>query len=255
MGALDGVSVVITRAAHQAEGMRETLVRHGATVHVLPMVSYERVVMPEEAECLANLDTFNWIVFASANAVDFFVEALRAKNVSPRVLKDVELASIGPATTHALKEYGLEPVLESQQHSGVGLGDAMQTRGITGSRILLPRSRLADDELPRVLITVGAEVRELVVYDTRADEHNAGQLKTLVSEEGVDVMTFASPSSVDATLRAFGDRALSVFDNLKIFSIGPKTTARCRDYKIVVAGEANSHTGAGLIDAIVEAYQ
>lgn len=64
------------------------------------------------------------IAFTSASIVRSFLEAIEDR----RFLEGILIASIGPATTEALREAGIEPSLEADPHSAAGLADVLAGR-------------------------------------------------------------------------------------------------------------------------------
>ena len=99
---LEGKRIVVTRAVEQARGLRDRLEKIGATVLLLPAVSFSE---PADSTALDNaigsLETFDWILFTSANAVRFFAGRCRklgrvlGKGVRPRC------AAVGTVTAGA----------------------------------------------------------------------------------------------------------------------------------------------------------
>lgn len=61
------------------------------------------------------------IAFTSASIVRSFLEAIGDRDS----LEDVLIASIGPATTEALREAGIEPSVEADPHTAEGLADGL----------------------------------------------------------------------------------------------------------------------------------
>ena len=61
------------------------------------------------------------IAFTSASIVRSFLEAVEDR----RFLKGILIASIGPASTEALREAGIEPSVEADPHSAAGLADVL----------------------------------------------------------------------------------------------------------------------------------
>ncbi|MCK6439852.1 MAG: uroporphyrinogen-III synthase [Planctomycetes bacterium] len=245
---LDGIGVIITRAIHQSGELATMLVERGARVYTLPMIRFARHRQPDEAEVLRDIHTFDWIVFTSANAVEFFAQACAEQKVSMAHMKS-SVASIGPATTAALDEHGLTPTFESVESSGKGLAKAFGEK-LAGNTVLLPRSKRADDELPRELSKLGANVHELAVYDTLDETRNGDELRALVESRKAQALLFASPSAVEATMRVLGSDAVKLLSQLTIFSIGPATTKRCRECTIPVRAQASPHANAGLVAAL-----
>ena len=60
----------------------------------------------------------DWATFASASAARHLVEAVGRDAIEPAPLR---LASIGPATSQALRAAGLEPDLEAAEHTPDGM--------------------------------------------------------------------------------------------------------------------------------------
>ena len=62
----------------------------------------------------------DYVLFTSASSVRFFARA-----AGERALQGPRLASIGPATSAALREHGAEPDLEADPHTPDGLVEAV----------------------------------------------------------------------------------------------------------------------------------
>jgi uroporphyrinogen III methyltransferase/synthase len=112
--ALQGISItraLIVRAAEGRDVLIESLRERGVAVELL--VVYETVVEPLDAPTLAALDGADYVTFTSASSVRNYLDAGGGT--------DVRLISIGPATSDALRERGLEPHVEATQHDLDGL--------------------------------------------------------------------------------------------------------------------------------------
>ena len=70
-----------------------------------------RIAAPDDAAPLdaavASAATFDWIIFASANAVDSFMSRLLAEH-DVRELKGVRIGTVGPSTASRLQRYGVK---------------------------------------------------------------------------------------------------------------------------------------------------
>jgi len=108
--------ILLPRAAVARDLVPMELKRRGATVDV---VEAYRTVIPEDAaarakEILARRP--HWITFTSSSTVNNLVEAAGAD-----ALRGIKLASIGPITSHTIREHGLEVNLEANPHTVPGL--------------------------------------------------------------------------------------------------------------------------------------
>ena len=99
---LFGKRIVVTRSSEQAGEFIEMLEERGAEAICSPTI---RIAPPEDLGALdracAQAGTFDWIVFASANAVDCFMDRLLGIG-DVRDLKGVRICTVGPSTASRL---------------------------------------------------------------------------------------------------------------------------------------------------------
>ena len=100
---------LLARAREGREVLPEALRARGAEVDVLAL--YETVAEPSPAHVLREALDADYITFTSASTVRFFIDA------APRPLSpDTRIVSIGPITSDALRERGLQPHIEAARH-------------------------------------------------------------------------------------------------------------------------------------------
>ena len=107
---------LIVRAREGRDVLPGALRERGAEVEVLAL--YETVAEPLDAATAEAAAAADYVTFTSASTVRFFLEAAGALD-GPRI------ASIGPATSAALREAGLKPDLEADPHTPDGLVAAL----------------------------------------------------------------------------------------------------------------------------------
>ena len=105
--------VLIARAEQARDVLPDALRARGAEVEILPL--YRTVPEPLEGAAHEAARGADYVTFTSASAVRFFVEA------AGRPGDGVRLVSIGPITSAALREHGLEPHVEAAEHTPDGL--------------------------------------------------------------------------------------------------------------------------------------
>jgi uroporphyrinogen III methyltransferase/synthase len=110
---------LIARAAQARDVLPQTLRERGAEVDVLAL--YETVAEPLSAEQLAAAAGADYVTFTSSSTVSFFLDAVGG----PDALQQPRLVSIGPVTSEALRERGLEPDVEAAEHDIGGVVDAV----------------------------------------------------------------------------------------------------------------------------------
>jgi uroporphyrinogen III methyltransferase/synthase len=111
--------VLVARAAEARDVLPEALRERGAEVDVVAL--YETVAEPlNDAQLEAALKA-DYVTFTSSSTVKFWFQAVGDKGAAGRS----RLVSIGPVTSNALRERGLEPDVEAGRHDVDGLVDAL----------------------------------------------------------------------------------------------------------------------------------
>jgi uroporphyrinogen-III synthase len=116
-------------------------------------------------------------------------------------------------------------------------------------RVLLARAEAARDVLPEGLQAQGYDVDVLPVYRTQPATPGPDDLAR-VRTGAVDAITFTSSSTVDNFCDVVGPLE---GDQPLVVSIGPITSKTAHARGLRVDAEADPHTIAGLIDALVTA--
>ncbi|MDQ3676687.1 MAG: uroporphyrinogen-III synthase, partial [Actinomycetota bacterium] len=116
---------LIARAQRARDVLPDALRERGAEIEILAL--YRTVAEPLEEQARDAALGADYVTFASASSVRFFLEAAGGTFSHPRVV------SIGPMTSAALREAGVEPDVEAQEHTPEGLVAALvQDAGETG---------------------------------------------------------------------------------------------------------------------------
>ncbi|MDA0207093.1 MAG: uroporphyrinogen-III C-methyltransferase [Acidobacteria bacterium] len=244
---LFGQRIVLTRAEEQAGESAEQLRRLGAEVIAAPTIE---IVEPSSwaaiDAAIANLETYDWLIFTSRNGVERFLARLDASERDLRAVKG-RIAAIGPATAEALAQARLKVDCLPEEFVAESLLDAFDAE-LTGKKILLARAEVAREVLPEGLRRRGASVDVAPVYRTVVPD--SATLRRALATKPPDWITFTSSS----TVRHFVEMAgVDVLKTARIASIGPITSATIREYGIEPTVEAEPHTMVGLVAAIVGA--
>jgi len=248
-GPLAGLRVLVTRPRHQASALAGMLQERGAEPVIASVIRVEPI--PIAAERLRALlrESWDWVVFTSANGVTSFRDHLLSAGRDWRALAGAKLAAIGAGTGEALRSAGLCADFVPSRAIAESLAEELPAVS-KGTRVLLPRAQEARGVLPDILGRRGASVEVLPVYRTVPDDQGLGLLRTALSDDGVDVVTFTSSSAVRSLVAAVGAEALS---DSAIACIGPITSATARERGLRVDIEAEEYTLPGLMAAL-EAY-
>jgi uroporphyrinogen III methyltransferase/synthase len=250
---LFGRRVVVTRPRHQAGGMVRRLEELGAEVFVLPTVE---VRDPPDwgpvDRAIADLASYQWLVFTSVNGVHYFLRRLRHQGRDLRALGGLRLAAIGPATADALRSYHLEPDLIPAQYDSESLAQELRWR-VAGHRVLLARADRGRELLRQQLENV-AKVEQIAVYSQVDVLELDAATRTQLQAGEIDYIVLTSSNIARALVRLVDDatRERLRAGTPKLVTISPVTSAAVRELGLPVAAEAEEYTSEGVIAVLVE---
>lgn len=243
---LAGHVVAVTRPEEGGHALARLLAQHGARTLTIPLVS----VVPAADDtalrsAVERLGTYDWVVFTSSSAVR--VLAALTPGAQP---PDTLIAVVGDRTAAAVQqELSWRVDVVPDRFSGTGLAVAMLERApVRGTRVLWPRARDARPELPRELRSAGALLDDIEAYRTVPLPLAADRLRDLVARREVTVLTFTSPSAVDAFAADYTVATGSVL----VAAIGPSTAQAALQQGLPVHVQPDTFTAAGLVDALLE---
>lgn len=194
---LQGLRVLITRAEEQADSFSALLTAQGATtiekalLAVRPASDYSKL-----DQALNKLNQYQWIIFASQNAVKYTLRRMQALGLPAQTLSQCQLASIGPTTTHCLTEAGLAVAFQPPVYVAENLISEFPGQpNLSGQRILWPRTNIGRTLIADQLQKAGAQVDTVIAYESGlpdGKEQLAIELVTLLKDNKVDIITLAS---------------------------------------------------------------
>jgi uroporphyrinogen-III synthase len=244
----------VTRAAHQAGKLSEGLRAMGAEPVEVPVLEIRPPASFEPLDAaLRRLDSYDWVILTSANAVRALVERASSLRIEFALPASVQVASVGDATAAAARNAGLRVsfVPESYVAENLvgGLLEGLQF-GVGGLRILLARAAVARDVIPDALREAGAVVDVVEAYRNAMPERAPEQLRKALAQ-GIDAATFTSSSSVNHLAEAAHEAGISwPFAGVAAVSIGPITSQTLRELGWEPAVEASQSDISGLIASV-----
>ncbi|MRR54521.1 MAG: uroporphyrinogen-III C-methyltransferase [Deltaproteobacteria bacterium] len=253
---LFGKRILVTRATDQAGVFSRLLEGYGAQVLECPTI----VVTPPESfaaldEALHALKSYDWLLFTSVNGVRYFFERLSELGFDSRALGSCRVAAVGSKTSEALASHGIRPDLLPSGFHAEGLVEKFAELGVAGQKALYPKADRARDVLPRGLAELGMEVVAPVAYRTAIPDSLSTEALEALEERRVDCVTFTSSSTVSNLATLLGEnRLIHLLQGVAVASIGPVTSATCRELGLRVDLEPEKSTIEALTEAIVTWY-
>jgi uroporphyrinogen III methyltransferase/synthase len=258
---LFGKRILVTRPKEQALDLVERLEARGAQAIEAPMI---RIVPPDDTAPLddvcARAGEFDWIIFASANAVDAFVDRLLDGPRDLRALKDAKLCVVGATTAERLAKRGLKADLIPTEYRADAVVRALaDTTAVKGLKVLLPHADIGREVIADELRKQGAEVTEVIAYRTvvaEAEREGEPDIYRMLLERRIDAVTFTSASAVRNFVRVLGaEPAADLLRTTVIASIGPVTAEAASQSGVQTTVMPSSYTIPALVDALVEYFQ
>jgi uroporphyrinogen-III synthase len=258
-GPLMGRTIAVTRAEQQAGEARRRLEQLGAAVVDIPAL----VIGPPDDwgpldEALADLESFHWIVFSSANGVEAVQQRLARLGTSlARRPGSARLAAVGRRTAALLEELGAPADFVPPSFVADSLIEHFPVSG-WGLRLLLPRVQSGGRTvLADAFAEAGARVVEVAAYESRCPQGLPSSAIQALQQQRLDAITFASAKTVRHTARmlqdSFGESWSTVLEGLQLISIGPQTSRSCIEALGRVDAEADPHDLEGLAQACIQA--
>ena len=246
---LQGKRVLVTRAPSQVHSLSDKLRALGAEPVEFPTI---RIAPVEDTgpldRAIAHIESYDWVIFTSQNAIRPFWERLKAAGKDVRSLASVRIGAIGPATAAGLETVGLRADFVPRQFVAEAI--IAEIGDVAGMRILLPRADMARKTLTIGLRDKGAFVDEVVAYHTVAAQPPPDLWRALL-EEGVDIATFTASSTVRGFVATLdGQNPDQVLRGAIVACIGPITARTAERLGLHVDIVAEKHTIDGLLEAI-----
>lgn len=255
-----GKKILVTRTRSQASELVARLEELGAdcfefaTIALEPPKSWE--IFDQAIEVI---NQYDWLLFTSINAIQFFFSRLFELGMDARVLNSLKIGVVGSATEQELMKYGLKAdLLPKGEFTGKSLAKTLVKQGVQGKKIFLPRAAKANEALPRILTEAGAEVSIAPVYRNIRPQGREEELRKEFIENNINMITFTSSSTFTNfiyMLNPENDEELNqLLQGVHTASIGPITSETIREKGLSIDVQPEKYTIKALVESIVAFY-
>lgn len=247
------IGVLVTRAAERSDDLVAKLRKAGARVITFPTI---RIADPPSWGPLdreiARIERYDYLIFASVNAVERFFARFAKGGGRPSSLKKIAICAVGRKTAGHLERHRLKAGIVPREFSSEGLLKLLLRKGVEGKRFLFPRTNKGSDVLEKGLRNGGGHVRTVLAYTTRRAGISPALLR-LKLEEGVDIIAFASSQTAQNFFAlARSRRVAEMIEKAKIVCIGRQTAERVKELGYRVSAVPRRPTIDGLVETIVK---
>ena len=247
MTALTDWRVLVPRRAGRGSSLATLLELEGALAHTVPLIGIEP---PTDSGALdlallaLSRGSYDWVGFASVNAVDAVVVRAGERQLSPVVPAGTRVAAVGASTAAALRQANLRVDLCP---TGAGSAAALAScwpAAHPGGTVLLPQSEIAGELLARSLADQGFAVTTVVAYRT-VEAPPTGEVAADLAAGRYRAVLLTSPSTVRALA------AVPVAAGTVLGAIGASTAAAATDAGLPLTFTAAEPTDAALVAGLV----
>lgn len=201
MKPLDGLGVVVTRPAHQAENLVKLIERAGGRAILFPTLEiFDARDMGPLSAVIDRLEQFDLAIFISPNAANKAMNLIRARRTWPQGLR---CAAVGKGSGKALARFGIHDMLVPQgRFDSEALLALPELQDMAGKRVVIFRGEGGRELLGEELTRRGASI-------TFAECYRRG--KPLAADAGALLHQWAR-GEVGAVTVTSGESMRNLFD-------------------------------------------
>jgi len=245
--------ILVTRPKHQSQRLTQLIERAGGHAIQFPVLE---ITHPEDIQTvtkqLSNTRKPDWLIFTSANAVDFAI--ICCQHQLP-ISQNTKIAAIGDNTAKTLRSYGISVDLIPRISSSEGLAAALNLQQMNNKQCLIIKGEGGRSVLSRLLIQQGASVTTADVYRRICPSIDASSLLDQWRYQAIDYVSVNSIEALDNLIQLIGDEGWDLLKKSVLIALSQRVgdAAYKRGLSNVVT--ATSTSDSGIIESIVQIQQ
>lgn len=194
---LQGKRILVTRGERQATTFAKQIEAASGLAVVTPLIRIACKQDEREADIIHHLADYEWIFFTSVNGVRCFFEKVR-QHAQEESLARMRYAVVGEKTNAVLKENGYEASFMPSTYNAATMAPDFLANYHGKGPMLIVHGQLSGTVLNQAFSENGIAFDCLEVYETKTNTSVQESLTKVLREGKMDVITFTSPSTVDA---------------------------------------------------------
>jgi uroporphyrinogen-III synthase len=247
---LNGMTVLVPRGKKHAKPFSDLVKKYGGVPVEIPLISFRPVSSPmTNRKWQDRLHTYDWMIFTSNVTVETFFSF----PIDPIVFSNIKIAVIGEKTEEALVRRGIHVDFKPVQYVAEGFVEEFSTYITKGTKVLIPKGNLAREYISTSLEKEGADVDEIIIYETFFPESSRDDLVKALTDKQIDILSFTSPSTVDHFMSVVKENhLLPAIDHCWIMCIGPVTLHRANAQGLRVDAMPNTYTIDHMLQSLMK---
>ncbi|MFP4079186.1 MAG: uroporphyrinogen-III synthase [Ectothiorhodospira sp.] len=206
---LEGLTVLVTRPAHQAEGFCRLVEAAGGRTLRFPALEIQPPADPAALDAIIDgLDDFQIAIFISPNAVHRATQRIQARRGA--LPPDLKLATVGRKTAQALERRGYRAdICPPERFDSESLLAQPQLQDVAGQTVVIFRGEGGRELLGATLTARGAKVTYAEAYHRGRPDADPGPVLRQCSQGGDHVITITSSEALRNLFDMLGEAGRS----------------------------------------------
>lgn len=206
---LGGLKILVTRPVPKAQKLAGLIEQQGGEAIIFPTLVIKALNNTDAIIAqFENLSDYHWLIFISANAVNFSQRANKGKK---DYFERVKIAAIGKATAKALENRGLiVDLIPDTGFNSEALLLMPELQSMDGKNILIVRGQGGRETLAKTLQQRGAKVSYLEVYKRCLPKANDDTIVIkLLKQRKLNAITITSGDALNNLMSLLAGRIIA----------------------------------------------
>ena len=220
MGDLLGLHVVVTRPAHQAEGLCALIETHGGQAILFPVLDIEPKIDAEFLQQIQYLNDYHIALFISPNAVNNALPAIQAHGGLP---PHIRIGAVGKATAGALAErHWPVHIFPEDKFDSESLLALPVLQDVRDKKIIIFRGVGGRELLADTLRKRGALVQYAECYQRRKPSHDVKPLVQGWAKHALDIIIITSVEGLKNLIEMVGKESTQNLFNTPLLVVSER---------------------------------
>ncbi|MBF0491485.1 MAG: uroporphyrinogen-III C-methyltransferase [Deltaproteobacteria bacterium] len=252
---LFGKKILVTRAASQISELSDGLSALGAEVYKVPSLEFSAPDSWEDLDQVSqNLSQFEWLVFSSAQGVEFFMKHFLSLHPDIRLFPKIKIACVGPKTALALEKFYLKADRVAQNSSAAGLAQEMILGKMIHGKVLFVRAQEGREEFVERLLQENIFLTMVFAYKTQACSEGVQKLQQGLDFGKLDLLLFASASAIKNLFALLNEAQKNMLLKRPCLCIGPTTAQTAKDFGFLSVVQSEIPSVESLIEKAIGCF-
>lgn len=225
---LQGVHAVVTRPAHQAQGLCERIEAEGGIAVRFPVLEIVPKIDAEFLEFIGHLTDYHVALFISPNAVNCALPPIKEGGGFPAHLR---IGAVGKATADALRAWDCPvSIFPQQRFDSEALLALPALSEVQGKNIVIFRGVGGREHLADTLRQRGAQVHYAECYERRKAPSDPGILRRQWAQHSLDIFIVTSVEGLKYLMELAGDAAREELLHTPLLVVSDRMAQQARQW-------------------------